>query len=84
MINNKLDREWERIARQLRAVMLPFDQMWRSMESIGAPKTGGELGLTQSFYRQAVLHAREIRDRFTMLDVAGDARVLEEFAAECR
>jgi glycerol-1-phosphate dehydrogenase [NAD(P)+] len=53
------------------------------MELIGAPKTGQELGLPAGFYRRAVLHAREIRDRFTMLDLAGDAGLLEEFAATC-
>jgi glycerol-1-phosphate dehydrogenase [NAD(P)+] len=82
-VNQQLAREWDQIAGRLRQVLLPFDQMWRTMDEIGAPKSGSELGLPSEFYREAVLHAREIRDRFTMLDVAGDAGMLEAFAAEC-
>ena len=44
--------------------------------------TGVDLGLPSGFYRTAVRHAREIRDRYSILDLAGDAGVLEAFAAE--
>lgn len=52
------------------------------MEEIGAPKTARELGLPPAFYLEVMLYSREIRDRFTMLDVAGDSGMLEAFAAE--
>ena len=50
--------------------------------SAGAPTTGVDLGLPAGCYRAAVRHAREIRDRYSILDLAGDAGVLEAFAAE--
>ena len=52
------------------------------MEKIGAPKTAPQLGLSQDFYREVLIHSREIRDRYTMLDLAGDSGILEAFAAE--
>ena len=35
----------------------------------------------EDFYRGAVLHAREIRDRFTFLDLAADSGLLDTVAA---
>ena len=32
-----------------------------------------DIGVPTAFYRRAVLQAREIRDRYTFLDLAGDA-----------
>jgi glycerol-1-phosphate dehydrogenase [NAD(P)+] len=52
------------------------------MKRIGAPKTATELGLSQDFYREVVIHSREIRDRYTLLDVAADSGMLEAFAGE--
>lgn len=81
-VNRFLQENWERFADQLREVMLPTDRMWNAMEEIGAPKTARELGLPPAFYLEVMLYSREVRDRFTMLDVARDSGMLEEFAAE--
>jgi glycerol-1-phosphate dehydrogenase [NAD(P)+] len=54
------------------------------MQAIGAPQTGRDLGFPGSFYREIVVHSREVRDRFTMLDMAADAGLLEGFADECK
>jgi glycerol-1-phosphate dehydrogenase [NAD(P)+] len=77
-----LEKNWESLSARLREVMLPTERLWQAMEKIGAPKTATELGLSQDFYREVLIHAREIRDRFTILDVAGDSGMLEAFAAE--
>jgi glycerol-1-phosphate dehydrogenase [NAD(P)+] len=53
------------------------------MQAAGCKLTGAELGLAPEFYRDAVRYARFIRDRPTMLDVAGDSGQLEAFAASC-
>ncbi len=82
-VNRYLEENWEGFADQLREVMLPSERMWNVMEKIGAPKTARDLGFPQAFYREVVLYSREIRDRFTMLDVAGDSGMLEAFATEC-
>ena len=81
-VNLFLEEHWEQFTGQLCDVMLSTERLWQAMEKIGAPKTAHELGLSQDFYRDLIIHSREIRDRFTMLDVAGDSGILEAFAAE--
>jgi glycerol-1-phosphate dehydrogenase [NAD(P)+] len=39
------------------------------------------LGWPAPFYRTAVVRARQIRSRYSFLDLAGDAGLLEGFAA---
>jgi glycerol-1-phosphate dehydrogenase [NAD(P)+] len=45
------------------------------LERAGAPVAPPELDWTPAFYRTAVEHAREIRNRYTALDLAADAGV---------
>ena len=42
----------------------------------GAPTTHRDLGISRAFFADAVLHAREIRNRYTFLDLAADSRRL--------
>ena len=63
--------------------MLLYDKLPDAMQVAGYQLTGAGLGLDPEFYRDAVRHARFIRDRLTMLDVAGDSGQLEAFAASC-
>lgn len=83
-VNRYLEKNWEGFADQLREVMLPSERIWTAMEEIGASKSARDLGFPQAFYREVVLYSREIRDRFTMLDVAGDSGMLEAFSDQCR
>jgi glycerol-1-phosphate dehydrogenase [NAD(P)+] len=83
-INRYLAENWQSVAEQLRAVMLPSETLWEAMQEIGAIRTGCDLGFPQAFYQQVVLYSREVRDRFTMLDMAADSGMLEAFADECR
>jgi glycerol-1-phosphate dehydrogenase [NAD(P)+] len=82
-INRYLAENWEDFAGRLRAVMLPTERLLKGMQAIGAPLTGRDLGFPHGFYREIVLHSREVRDRFTMLDMAADAELLEDFADAC-
>ena len=50
--------------------------------SVAGPRMQQDLGLSPSFYRAAVRHARELRDRYSILDLAADAGVLEALMAE--
>ena len=45
------------------------------MRSAGGPTLPADLGIDDDFYADAVLHERFLRNRFTFLDVAGDAGV---------
>jgi glycerol-1-phosphate dehydrogenase [NAD(P)+] len=83
-INRYFAENWESFATELRAVMLPSEYLQEAMNEIGAIQTGCDLGLPEAFYREVVLYSREVRDRFTMLDMAADSGMLETFANDCR
>lgn len=82
-LNARLSREWDEIAGRLRAVMRPYEELRASMQTAGCQLTGEELGLKPEFYQDAIRYSRFIRDRFTMLDMAGDSGQLEAFARTC-
>jgi glycerol-1-phosphate dehydrogenase [NAD(P)+] len=82
-LNQRLEKHWTRISGRLKAVMLPNERLYDAMKTAGCQLTGSDLGLAPEFYRDAVRYSRFIRDRFSMLDVAGDSGQLEEFAKGC-
>jgi len=81
-LNKRLAENWDDVAGRLRAVMLPFDNLHVAMRNAGCKLTASDLGLDPSFYQHAIRHARFIRDRFTILDIAGDSDSLDTFARE--
>jgi glycerol-1-phosphate dehydrogenase [NAD(P)+] len=82
-LNARFNREWDTIRESSRGVMRPADQIRNAMQTAGCQLTGGDLGLKPEFYQDAVRYARFIRDRWTMLDTAGDSAQLEAFAGRC-
>jgi glycerol-1-phosphate dehydrogenase [NAD(P)+] len=82
-LNRRLEEQWPQISERLQAVMLPYEKLYNAMKTAGCQLTGSDLGLDPEFYRDAVRYSRFIRDRFSMLDVAGDSGQLEEFAKTC-
>jgi glycerol-1-phosphate dehydrogenase [NAD(P)+] len=83
-LNTRLASNWEGIAGQLRAVALPYERLYDSMRAAGCKLTGVDLGLEPEFYRGAIRYSRFIRDRFSMLDVAGDSGLLDAFVRNCK
>ena len=47
------------------------------MRRIGGPRRASDIGLEAPFYANAVRHARFLRNRYTFLDLAADAGVLD-------
>jgi glycerol-1-phosphate dehydrogenase [NAD(P)+] len=62
--------------------MVPTERLEAAMAAAGAATSGLDLGLERGFYQGAVRHAREIRRRYSILDLAGDAGVLEDLVAK--
>ena len=62
--------------------MRPPEALEAVLRKAGAPCRPDELHWPSAFYREAVRHAREIRDRVTFLDLAGDAGLFEAGAFE--
>lgn len=78
-LNERLAALWPDLRRELMAFALPVETMTRLLAEAGGPLTAGDLGVPVAFYREAVLRCREMRNRFSMLDVADDAGLLEGF-----
>ena len=70
-VNHRITTEWSAISQRLTEVLLPASRIEAVLRAAGAPTTSDEIHLTRPFYQSAVLHAREIRNRFTVLDLLG-------------
>jgi glycerol-1-phosphate dehydrogenase [NAD(P)+] len=80
-LNGRLARDWPEIRQHLLGVMMPLAEMERVIRAAGLATGPAELGIGPGLYREAVGHAHEIRDRYSVLDLAAQAGVLEDFAA---
>jgi glycerol-1-phosphate dehydrogenase [NAD(P)+] len=77
-LNGMLTDCWDAIRARLRAVVLPATRLEAVLQAAGAPTTPEELGWSRDFYLQALRHAREIRNRYTFLDLAADSGALQD------
>lgn len=80
-LNQRLAERWPAIRARLRTVMLPVEVMEAALDATGMPRTAVDLGIAPGFYREAVAHAWQIRDRYCFLDLAAQAGILDGFAA---
>lgn len=76
----RLSKEWPAIRARVGAISRPADQLLAVLREAGAPTTPAELGWPAGFYRDAVLHCREIRNRWTFLDLAAESGQLSQVA----
>jgi glycerol-1-phosphate dehydrogenase [NAD(P)+] len=71
-INARLQTRWPDIRQAIHAVHRAPAALETALRRAGAPTRPAEIGIPEPAYREAVLHAREIRDRFTFLDFAAE------------
>lgn len=81
-LQQRLDRDWDSIRARLARTMRPARDIRRVLEAAGCPVRPEDLGWSRALFRRAVLHGREIRDRFTFLDLAASAGVLGAIVSE--
>ncbi len=79
-LNRRLKQGWREIRAALGAVMRPAAEMEAALRAAGAPTRPRDIHLPDAFYREAVRHAREIRERYTFLDLAADSGRLDGWA----
>jgi glycerol-1-phosphate dehydrogenase [NAD(P)+] len=82
VLNAALAEKWTAIRERIAGVRRRTDMLERTLRLAAAPTRPAELRLSTAFYRTAVIRARQIRNRYTFLDLAGDAGQLEPFAAQ--
>jgi len=77
-LNARLAEDWDKIRARLRAVTVPAARLEAVLRAAGAPTTPEDLGWPRDFYLDALHHAREIRNRYTFLDLAADSGAVLE------
>jgi glycerol-1-phosphate dehydrogenase [NAD(P)+] len=74
-LTHRLHDQWNRIVNEIGAISLRSEFLQRVLLRAGAPTTPEEIHCPRDFYRQAVSHCREIRNRYTFLDLAASSGV---------
>jgi len=74
-LNARLAAGWDSMRTRIARVAMPAERIAGALRRLGAPLDPRTVGWEEEAYRQAVLHAAEIRNRYTFLDLARDARV---------
>ncbi len=73
------EKNWKEIC-ELARKTTSSETVRRILESLGAPTKPQEIGVEREMARQAILYAKEIRDRYTVLQLLFDLNELENFA----
>lgn len=79
--NDRLAELWPALREETAAFMIPVAEMERLLKDAGGATTAAELGIPVDFWREAIVHSREMRNRFAFVDIAADAGFLDDFAA---
>lgn len=80
-LNERLQEIWSNLRSELSGWVVPVSEMSKRLAAAGGAVTAGELGIPVDFYREAVRHGHEMRNRFSFADLACDAGLLDDFAA---
>ena len=75
--NEYFSKHWLEFVEPLREKMLDYEVIWNSMGECGALRTAEDAKLDSNFYQDALKYGRFIRDRYTILDLAGDSNQLD-------
>lgn len=81
-INERIARSWPDIAGKIAAISLTPDHLEKVLKAAGAEVTPGAIHLPRVFYDQALLRCREIRNRYTFLDLAANGGKLAPILAK--
>jgi glycerol-1-phosphate dehydrogenase [NAD(P)+] len=77
--NAKLESLWPQLRNELQRFVMPPAEMAAILRAAGGPTTASELGLPRKIWRDAMKHARDVRNRWSFLDLADDAGLLDDF-----
>ncbi len=79
-LNHRLARDWAEIQDRILQCLLPAPHLHAVLAAAGAPLTAAAISLPQDFYRQSMLRGRDIRNRYTFLDLAASSGRLDAMA----
>lgn len=73
-----IETKWDEI-KKLAAATAPSDLVKSILTQLDAPATPAEIGVEKEMARQTIMYAKEIRDRYTVLQLLFDLGELENF-----
>ena len=69
---------WPALRQQLKAQLMPHDELWQHLHDAGCPTSASEIGVDHHRLRCSYVQAYCIRRRFTVLDLAMRTGLLNE------
>lgn len=75
-----MEEKWPEIQKLIEKEIPSGSRMKEMMASLGEPVNPAQIGISPELVRDAVILAKEVRNRFTILQVLWDLGLLEEYA----
>ena len=72
----KIAEKWPELTERLARMSRPAHEIEQALKAAGAPVSYRDLNLSRDDFSNAVRHAREIRNRYTFLDLTADSGAL--------
>jgi glycerol-1-phosphate dehydrogenase [NAD(P)+] len=76
----QIARHWDDIVEQTSKFLRPLSELKQVLQAAGGAVSYDELGISREQFIAATLNARYIRARYTILDLAADIGLLDQFA----
>jgi glycerol-1-phosphate dehydrogenase [NAD(P)+] len=77
-----LRRVWPDLRRKLETQLLSASEIRDMLRQAGCPTSPGEIGLSREDFKATYRRAQMIRSRYTILDLANEANILDECVEE--
>jgi glycerol-1-phosphate dehydrogenase [NAD(P)+] len=72
-LNANISLNWDRIRDRIAAIIIPSARLTAVLAAAGGPLTPERIHLSRAFYETALTRCREIRNRYTFLDLAASS-----------
>ncbi|MCA1715629.1 MAG: sn-glycerol-1-phosphate dehydrogenase [Actinobacteria bacterium] len=73
---------WPDLSKKLREQLMPADELREKLRAAGCPTSPEEIGLSIEDFKATYRRAQMIRSRYTILDLANEAGILDECVEE--
>jgi glycerol-1-phosphate dehydrogenase [NAD(P)+] len=80
-LNAHVEKIWPEVQNRIAPILLSSAHLTSVLTAAGADLTPQAIHLPPAFYQQALLRSREIRNRYTFLDLAANTRCLADSVA---
>lgn len=77
---NKIEDNWETIVKTLKEVP-PTEEIQKVLKAVGLPVRAEEVGVDTVTVKQGLVYAKEVRARYTVLQLLWDLGLLNDYAA---